>query len=184
MTKEMELAKRIHDAWQEVYDPNGDGPTVKQMAVIAARVAMGKDETGKRDLIFEALCSAMGADWNGMPRSEQSRYNAATKQLREIGATPSDIIQKARRYEQLHPDWELTPTSLVSHWSSLSRGATQKVSRQIFPENDEPEVELVGPPPDFRLPVLKVMPGPGPGTMRGSGDEGQTPSPDTTETRN
>jgi len=154
VTKEMELAKRIYETWTSF-----EG-TDKQKAVAVARELLGKSEDGKRDLIFEALCTAMGADWKQMPRHEAAKYNEATKQLREIGATPEDVLHKARRYEHLHPDWPLTPTSLISHWSSLDVSASRRVPvlvEQLRAREQEPEEELVPPTPEF-LAVLRAGP--------------------------
>ena len=154
MTKEQELGKRIWLAWGEM-----DAPTEKQKAIMAARVALGRDDTGRRDLLFEALCSALGADWHDMPKHEAAKYNVAAKQLRDIGADASEIIRRARRYETLHPDWELTPTSLITHWSTLKGGsASTRVADRMADHHavvDEPEpTDLVGPPEEF-LAVLR-----------------------------
>jgi hypothetical protein len=169
MAKDIDLAKRI---WEHIQFADGieftseqEGP-VKRACLAAARDILGKDwETGKRDLIFEALCDAMGADWKNMTKHEAARYNVAAKQLREIGATTGEVMNKARRYEFQHPDWPLTPTALISHWSTLSNSATRKVSApdssgQAELPDDVAGVELVGPPPGFMETLRKVsLPG-------------------------
>lgn len=157
MTKEVETAKRIYAHFAPMVDEGVLGEDMvgplKRACLAAARDVLGKDETGKRDLIFEAVCSALGADWTDMPPHEAAKYNVAAKQLRQIGATPSDIIQRCRRYEAMHPDWELTATSLITHWSTLKSGgaSTRVVDRVPVAETvAEPEPEnLVGPPPEF-----------------------------------
>lgn len=75
----------------------------------------------KRDLLFEALCEACGADWTQMTKAERGKYNAACKQLREIGAEPEEVIRRAKRYAYEHKDWALTPTALISHWSEFPK---------------------------------------------------------------
>jgi len=155
VTKEMEMAKLLYET-RLAREAAGDSE--KQIAVCQARAALGKDiDTGKRDLIFEAICSALGADWTDMPKHEAAKYNVAAKQLRDIGATPSEIIRRARRYETVHPEWELTATSLITHWSTLKGGgASTRVQDRVVPLPDpEPEVETVPPTPEFLAQLRK-----------------------------
>lgn len=147
MTKQQELGKRLYAHFSPMIEEGvlGDdmaGP-LKRACMAAAGDLLGKE--GKRDLIFEALCEAMGADWRTMPKSAAARYNVAAKELREIHAEPAEVLVRAQRYRVQHPDWELTPTALVTHWPTLSRGTTVKVPGQhISAETQptEPEEEI------------------------------------------
>lgn len=72
-----------------------------------------------RDLTWEALLEVCGAG-PGMTKSERGRYNKAVKELKEVGATPDQIRQRAQRYRNKWPNLTVTPTALTAHWSSLS----------------------------------------------------------------
>lgn len=198
MPRDVELAKRIWSHFEDTglaYELAGIEHDLKYACLAAARDILGRSEDGKRDLLFESLCQAMGADWKAMPKHEQARYNVATQQLREIHATPIEVLSKARRYEYLHPDWPLTPTALISHWSTLGNDKTRRVPIVDAPipdeDSDRGDEGLVGPPPELyealrRGPIAKPLdehPGLSPDTLGGTGPSGHLSTPDTNETR-
>lgn len=75
-----------------------------------------------RDDLWEALEEAMRC--KPSTRIEQSRWNAALKQLRDAGATPDEITSRAAAYRREWPNVELTPHGLAANWS---RFATARV---------------------------------------------------------
>jgi len=75
----------------------------------------------RRDLMFEALCKATGANTERLTTSERGRINKALKELREVGATPDDILLRARHYRQRFPGAPVTANALASNWSLLER---------------------------------------------------------------
>lgn len=75
----------------------------------------------KRDLIFEELCIQCGIDWKNSPRNELGRVQKATKQLKEIEATVDDIKKVATWYKTNWKDIDITPTAIVSNYSSILR---------------------------------------------------------------
>lgn len=73
------------------------------------------------DPLFEALAEACGIDWiNGIPRTARAALNAAVKDLREIGAEPHDVPDRANRLVQRWGHDKLTPHSLAKHWPTLT----------------------------------------------------------------
>jgi hypothetical protein len=76
-----------------------------------------------RDELFEALADVEGADLGALTRSARGKLNDATKQLRDIGATPKEVANKAATYRRVHPTWDLTAQALVKHWPSLNGSA-------------------------------------------------------------
>ncbi len=75
----------------------------------------------KRDLIFEELCNQCGIDWTKAPRNELGRVQKATKQLKEIEASVIDIQKVAHWYKTNWKDIDITPTAIVSNYSSILR---------------------------------------------------------------
>lgn len=73
----------------------------------------------KPDLLWDAMVEACGINTATLTKNERGRINEALKQLREVSATPDDIRRKAAAYRKTWPDVSLTPTALVSHWSTL-----------------------------------------------------------------
>ena len=74
----------------------------------------------RRDELFEALAEVSGADLGSLTRSARGQLNDATKQLREIGATPNDVRARAQTYRRVHPTWDFTVSALVKHWPNLN----------------------------------------------------------------
>lgn len=134
--------------------------------------------------IFEALVEVCGANVAEMTKGEGGRYGKAAKELLAAGATPDEVkhrsAEAARRWRSTT---SLTPTALVTHWSSLATSSsngngsnvstakpspldgTVAASRQSAEENDRrrdaernsDEAVLTAIPPDWRE-TLKVAP--------------------------
>lgn len=72
-----------------------------------------------RDELFEVLAEIENADLGHLTRSARGKLNDATKQLREVGASASDVRDRAAVYRRVHPTWDLTAPALVKHWPNL-----------------------------------------------------------------
>lgn len=58
-------------------------------------------------------------------KSDASRIGKMAATLKERGATPEQVAEKRSAYIRLHPEWELTPESVVKHWAQLVPKPTQ-----------------------------------------------------------
>lgn len=91
-----------------------------------------------RDLIFETLCRVSGIDWTApMTKTERGRINRAAKELREIGATPDEILRVAAAYRLRWPSIDLTPQAVVGNWNLVraplpSDEASARVRRSMM----------------------------------------------------
>lgn len=81
-----------------------------------------KKNSRKRDYLFEAVASVAGHSLQTLTSSERGRLNRATKELREVGATPEDVVAAAKVWKQKYPNATLTATALAAHWSGLKAG--------------------------------------------------------------
>jgi DNA-binding transcriptional ArsR family regulator len=73
----------------------------------------------QKDTIFEAVAEACGWELGSLTRSARGQLNRATKELRDIGATPEQIAGRAKGYRKQYPSMSLTPSALVKHWAAL-----------------------------------------------------------------
>lgn len=73
----------------------------------------------KRDLLFETLVEVCGLNLDELTRSARGRVNVAARDLREIGASPESVRERARVHRKRWPEAELTPTSLSANYAQL-----------------------------------------------------------------
>ena len=78
----------------------------------------------RRDELFEAIAAACGIDISQLTQSARGPLNRATKELREVGATPDSVTSAAAAYRKKYPKCDLTPNALAKHWSALSQALT------------------------------------------------------------
>lgn len=76
--------------------------------------------TRKRDLLFEALVEETGLRLDSLTKSERGRVNKAAKELREVGATPDDVRDRAKLYKLKYPNVAITATALAGNWGQLA----------------------------------------------------------------
>ena len=88
----------------------------------------------KIDEIWEATMLACGVDSRTINSQERGRHNKAVKALKESGATPQQIIIRARQYKIKFKDAPLTPIALASHWSELDPSIAQIPSAEQVPQ--------------------------------------------------
>jgi len=74
------------------------------------------------DPVWDALTSAYRIDTSTLTATERARLNAAVKQLRDAGADPTEIPQRAAAYRHLFPNAAFTPMALVGRWSECEPG--------------------------------------------------------------
>lgn len=93
----------------------------------------------QRDWLFEALCSACGIGGGAqIPTRERTKINVAVKDLREIGATPAEVLARAEVYKREFPRAALTPCALSGQWAFLgSKMPTQTTTRKSFKDLQE-----------------------------------------------
>lgn len=72
------------------------------------------------DPLWDALMAVCHIDTTAIPPSARGAYNHAVKELRDLGATPPDIVRRGATYRQKWPQTTLTPTALAKHWAELT----------------------------------------------------------------
>jgi hypothetical protein len=115
--KSMAGAKGAASRWHRRGNAPDPTPTPTSNTLAPAK------RTRPRDELFEALAKIENADLTALTRSARGKLNDATKQLRDIGATPKEVANKAAMYRRVHPTWDLTAQALVKHWPSLNGSA-------------------------------------------------------------
>lgn len=81
----------------------------------------------KSDPLFESVAEACGIDWsNGLTKQARGTLNAAVAGLRDAGATPDAVRERARNWPTLFDRATLTPPALAKHWPQLARAQPPK----------------------------------------------------------
>jgi hypothetical protein len=85
-----------------------------------------KDSSG-RDEIFEAIVEACGIQVKALTASARGPLNRATKELRQVDATPETIRQVAKAYKKKWPEALISPTALSKFYPTFlqSEAATE-----------------------------------------------------------
>ena len=93
----------------------------------------------KKDELFEAIAAACGIDIKQLTGTSRGQLNKATKELRDIGATPDQVDGKAKAYRAQYENASLTPVALVKHWPSLvSRQEAKQQPADVCPDCWQP----------------------------------------------
>lgn len=79
-----------------------------------------------KDQIWDALLESCGLTGTTPTKSERNAWNAATKQLRDIAASPDEIRRRAKLYREHWPSVNITPTALARHWNECTQPAGKK----------------------------------------------------------
>jgi hypothetical protein len=81
----------------------------------------------KPDEVWDAVLVA--CDFKPETTSERGKTNRAVKELKEAGATATEIAQRAKAMQQKWPNIRLTPTTLSGNWGAFAvNGTTPKRS--------------------------------------------------------
>lgn len=86
-------------------------PTTNRKGTLAPRA---------RDDTWDAVMVACNVDAQSIPPSARGGYNKAVADLKAVGATPSDIRQRAHNFQLHWPDISLTPTALARRWAEVA----------------------------------------------------------------
>lgn len=108
-------------------DTNHQGTSIKNPHSFAPAPAdaEGESRSRKRDLLWEAVLTACQLDpFGAHSRSARGAYNRAVGELRALGVTPEQAIERATAHRQRWPRVSLTPSSLARHWSELVPSVT------------------------------------------------------------
>lgn len=103
-------------------DDQASSPTYKDLHETREEILLAatpKEKPERRDELFEAVATACGIDWTNVTKTGRGQLNAATKELRDINATPQQVEGRATAYRKQYPTMPLTPSALVKHWASL-----------------------------------------------------------------
>ena len=87
-------------------------PSIEPSSTLPAR---------KRDPVWDALVALFG---DPLP-SARSMYGKAAKELRDAGATPEDIVDRATLLVEAWGPTKLTINSLLKHWARFGAAAGQ-----------------------------------------------------------
>lgn len=112
--------------------PFDDSPTPPLVDTPITQVSNSSKPKREPDLIWDALCEVCDIGVGDLTKSARGELNAAVKQLREVDASESEILLRAKAYRKRYPGAALTPTALAKHWPSLGP-PVDKVVTELYP---------------------------------------------------
>lgn len=109
-------------------EPSGEPPSLRSGNQPAT-------EAGSQDELFEAIVwVCFGVEWvpgeTRITSRERGMANRAAKELRDVGATPDEVIRRARHFFA----WvgqRPTPDNLVTHWNRLNDPQQRATAQQM-----------------------------------------------------
>jgi len=94
-----------------------------EVTPLAAAAAAAQPRTRPRDLLWEAVLDVCGVDPAALTSAFRGGANRAVKELRDAGATPEQVRDRAAEYRRRFDTAALTPTALAKHWPTLAAPA-------------------------------------------------------------
>jgi len=85
----------------------------------------------KQNPHFEAIAQGCGYEKGDITRTLASLIAKVANELREVGATPEEIMRRAEAYRVKFPGFDLTPSALAKHWAGLKPPAESQWDRSV-----------------------------------------------------
>lgn len=102
----------------------------------------------KRDVLWDALVEIMGH--SPSTKGERGKWNKALKDMREVGATPEDLMRRAVVYRKRWPGIDITPMALVNNWDLLATPQVGTVATRLAElraaQNETPALDYTSEP--------------------------------------
>lgn len=68
---------------------------------------------------FDAIAEGCGYAKEDITRTLGSLIGKVSAELKEVGATPEEILKRCEVYREKYQGFDLTPSALVKHWAGL-----------------------------------------------------------------
>lgn len=72
---------------------------------------------------FEAVAQGCGFEKGDITRTLGSLIAKVANELKDVGATPEEILRRCETYRANFPGFVLTPSALAKHWAGLKPAA-------------------------------------------------------------
>jgi len=83
----------------------------------------------KQNPHFEAVAQGCGFERGDITRTLASLIAKVAIELKEVGATPEEILRRSEAYRVKFPGFDLTPSALAKHWAGLKPPAESQWER-------------------------------------------------------
>jgi hypothetical protein len=113
--------------------PDGDGETDDGQGTLVP-LQQGSTSTKRRsrvDALWDAVMFVCDIDTGSIPRSARGGYNAAVRDLREVGAEPAEVIRRAAIFRATYPGARLTPTALARRWAECAEFVASEPAQRV-----------------------------------------------------
>jgi 5-methylcytosine-specific restriction endonuclease McrA len=129
-TREVEEARRYISDNKRYATPVTEGEAEAEAEAEAEKIFAAAPQnadivpiTRKRDELWEVLLYVASIDAGSIPETQRKILNRQCKELRDIGATPDDVLARATNFRLLWPDIPLTVQALVRQWAKCTSDA-------------------------------------------------------------
>jgi hypothetical protein len=79
-----------------------------------------------RTLVFDAVAEVCHIDVAKLTTTARGPLNRAVADLKKVGATPEEVVLRARTYRRLYSHAALTPMALSKHWAACGEDAVKE----------------------------------------------------------
>lgn len=85
----------------------------------------------KPDPLWDAVMFVCAVDTDSIPRAARGRYNAAVRDLREVGAEPAEVLRRAAIFRTNWPTIRLTPNALSARWAECGEFVANEPAKNL-----------------------------------------------------
>lgn len=80
---------------------------------------------------FEAIVQGCGYEKSDITRTLSGLIAKVAHELKDVGATPEEILRRCEAYRLKFAGFDLTPTALAKHWAGLKPPAESLWDRSV-----------------------------------------------------
>lgn len=100
--------------------PNPTQREIDKDKSLSSAVVNGPRSVTEQGELWDTLMTVCGIDTDGISKSARGAYRKALSELRQMGASPDEVMERAVAYRRRWPEASLTPSALVRHWGECS----------------------------------------------------------------
>lgn len=90
--------------------------------------------------LWDTLCLVCKINSDEVTKTGRGELNSAVRELKDVGATPQEILRRSVAWKRQYPNIALTPSALKKHWGHLT--PVDSNVRELYPDREP--VEYVG----------------------------------------
>lgn len=149
--------KESHDSLAAADAPRPTAPAPRPIR----NIPKPKDEPHRPNPLWDALVEGVGI--TPTTTAERSKYGKVVRELRDMEATPEEVVRRCEHYRMHWPTIDLTVNALLEHWSRMEHPpAVRKLNvaggkrPTVADHNEQAMREVFGDEPDDVSEVIEA----------------------------